>query len=107
MDAADPLAHLQARFLLPDGFIYLPGISLGAFRRDAPAAFERVVREEWGGQLIDGWNAGWYAQPVELGDRLARLVGAGAGEVVVADTTSTNLMKVVYAALAISRAQGR
>ena len=107
LDAADPLATVRERFLLPDGVIYLLGNSLGALPRDAPAAFERVVREEWGGELIDGWNAGWYAQPVELGDRLARLVGAGPGEVAVADTTSTNLMKVVHAALAIGRAQGR
>src|SRR5206468_8158187 len=107
LDADDPLADLRGQFQLPDGAIYLLGNSLGALPRDAPAAFERVVREEWGQQLIDGWNAGWYAQPVELGNRLARLIGAGPGEVAVADTTSTNLMKVVYAALAIGRAQGR
>ena len=107
LDETDPLAELRDRFLLPDGVIYLLGNSLGALPRDAPAAFERVVREEWGGRLIDGWNAGWYAQPVELGDRLARLVGASPGEVVVADTTSTNLMKVVHAALSIGREHGR
>ena len=107
LDQADPLAGLRERFLLPDGVIYLLGNSLGALPRDAPAAFDRVVREEWGGQLIDGWNAGWYEQPVALGDRLARLVGASAGEIVVADSTSVNLMKVVHAALAIGREHGR
>src|SRR5947209_7907442 len=59
LDEADPLGSLRERFLLPDGVIYLLGNSLGALPREAPAAFERVVREEWGGQLIDGWNAGW------------------------------------------------
>ena len=107
LDEADPLAGLRGRFLLPDGVIYLLGNSLGALPRDAPAAFDRVVREEWGGRLIDGWNAGWYAQPVELGNRLARLVGASAGEIVVADTTSVNLMKVVHAALTTGREHGR
>ena len=107
LDDADPLAPLRERFLLPEGVIYLLGNSLGALPREAPVVFDRVVREEWGGRLIDGWNAGWYAQPVELGNRLARLLGAAHGEVVVADTTSTNLMKVVHAALAIARSHGR
>lgn len=107
LDDGDPLADLRQRFLLPDGIVYLLGNSLGALPREAPARFERVVRDEWGGQLIDGWNAGWYAQPVELGDRLSRLVGAAPGEVVVADTTSVNLMKVVHAAIAIGRGEGR
>jgi kynureninase len=106
-DDTDPLGRLRDRFVLPDGVIYLLGNSLGALPRDAPAAFDRVVREEWGGMLIDGWNAGWYAQPVELGDRIARLIGASAGEVVVADTTSVTLMKVVHAALMLGRGDGR
>ena len=95
LDDADPLAPLRERFLLPEGVIYLLGNSLGALPREAPAVFDRVVREEWGGRLIDGWNAGWYAQPVELGNRLARLLGAAHGEVVVADTTSTKDRKSV------------
>jgi kynureninase len=107
LDAHDPLAARRARFSLPDGVVYLLGNSLGALPRAAPAAFERVVRDEWGQHLIDGWNRGWYDLPVTLGDRLARLVGASPGEVVVADSTSVNLMKVVHAALAIGRSAGR
>jgi kynureninase len=106
-DEADPLASLRDRFSLPDGLIYLLGNSLGALPAAAPATFDRVVRDEWGRHLIDGWNLGWYAQPVELGARLARLVGAAPDEVVVADTTSVNLMKVVHAALALGRVAGR
>jgi kynureninase len=106
-DAADPLAGVREMFVLPDDVIYLLGNSLGALPAGGPAAIQRVVRDEWGAQLIDGWNGGWYAQPVELGNRLAPLLGAAAGEVVVADTTSVNLMKVVYAALTLARADGR
>src|SRR5437879_4080559 len=51
LDETDLLAGLRDRFLLPDGVIYLLGNSLGALPRDAPAAFDRVVREEWGGRL--------------------------------------------------------
>ena len=106
-DAGDPLAGAREAFTLPDGVIYLLGNSLGALPRDAPAAFDRVVRAQWGGRLIDGWNEGWYAQPVRLGDRLAGLLGAAPGEVLVADSTSINLMKVVHAALHIGRQSGR
>ena len=106
-DRRDPLAGLRDRFTLPDGVIYLLGNSLGALPKAAPAAIDRVVREEWGRHLIGGWNRGWYAQPVELGTRLRRLLGAGEGEVVVADSTSINLMKVVFAALRAARADGR
>lgn len=106
-DATDPLASLRDRFLLPSETIYLLGNSLGALPAAAPERFAHVVEREWGETLIGGWNAGWYAQPVTLGDRLARLIGASPGEVVVADTTSVNVMKVVHAALMIGRADGR
>ena len=107
IDATDPLAALRDRFLLPEGQIYLLGNSLGALPASAPPVIDRVVRAEWGARLIDGWNAGWYDAPIVLGDRLARLLGAAAGEVVVADTTSINLMKVVHASLTIGRVSGR
>lgn len=106
-DHDDPLAPLRDRFVLPPDTIYLLGNSLGALPAAAPAVFDRVVREEWGGHLIDGWNLGWYDAPVRLGSRLAPLIGAQPAEVVVADTTSMNLMKVVHAALATQRAGGR
>jgi kynureninase len=102
LDAGDPVAPLRERFALPDGVIYLLGNSLGALPAAAPAAFDHVVRQEWGRHLIGGWNRGWYAQPVQLGDRLAPLIGAAPGEVVVADSTSVNLMKVVHAALRLA-----
>src|SRR3954471_20756080 len=102
-DVADALRAFRDHFVNPDGRIYLLGHSLGALPAAAPEAFDRIVREEWGAKLIDGWNAGWYDAPTALGDRLARLVGAQPGEVIVADTTSINLMKVVHAALSIGR----
>src|SRR4051794_38950849 len=102
-DASDPLRAFRDGFVTPAGCIYLLGNSLGALPAAAPEAFDRIVREEWGAKLIDGWNAGWYDAPTALGDRLARLVGAQPGEVIVADTTSITLMKVVHAALSIGR----
>jgi len=63
------------------------------------------VRDEWGRGLITSWNhAGWIDQPRRLGDKIARLVGAASGELVVADSTSVNLFKVLWAALSLQRA---
>jgi kynureninase len=106
LDAADPLAPLRERFDLPDGVIYLDGNSLGARPRAALARAHEVVAREWGQDLIRSWNsAGWFEMPKRLGDRLAPLIGARAGEVVVTDTTSLNLFKALAAALAIQQEQ--
>lgn len=103
-DAADPLAPLRDRFDLPDGVIYLDGNSLGARPHTALERARDVVAREWGQDLIRSWNsAGWFDLPKRLGDRLAPLVGAHAGEIVVTDTTSLNLFKALAAALAIQQ----
>jgi kynureninase len=102
LDARDPLAPLRDEFDLPEGVIYLDGNSLGARPRAALARAQQVVAAEWGRDLIRSWNtAGWFDMPRRLGDRLAPLIGAQAGEVVVTDTTSLNLFKALAAALRI------
>ena len=99
-DAADPLARFRAEFSLPEGVVYLDGNSLGALPRRTPSRIREMVEDEWGQGLIRSWNdAGWYDLPRGLGDRLAPLVGAAPGEVVVCDSTSVNLFKVLAAAL--------
>jgi kynureninase len=63
---------------------------------------QQVVQEEWGQGLIGSWNsAGWITLPQRVGNKIARLVGAGADELVVADSTSVNLYKVLSAAASI------
>jgi len=105
LDAADPLAPLRDQFDIPEGLIYLDGNSLGVLPRATPARVQQVVQQEWGRGLIGSWNsAGWIALPQRVGDKIARLVGAGAGELVCADSTSVNLFKVLSAALAIAQA---
>ena len=102
LDAQDPLAPLREQFALPEGVIYLDGNSLGARPVAALARAQQVIAEEWGNGLIRSWNsAGWRALSERLGDRLAGLIGAGPGEVVVTDTTSINLFKVLSAALQV------
>jgi kynureninase len=102
-DAADHLAHLRNRFLLPPGVIYLDGNSLGALPAGVPGRIRRLVEEEWGTGLIRSWNdAGWVDLPRRVGDRIAGLVGARSGTVVACDSTSVNLFKAVEAALALA-----
>ncbi len=101
-DTRDPLAPLRERFDLPAGLIYLDGNSLGARPRAALARVHEVVAQEWGQDLIKSWNtAGWFDMPKRLGERLAPLIGAQAGEVAVTDTTSLNLFKALAAAVRI------
>jgi kynureninase len=104
LDATDPLRHLRDQFNLPEGVIYLDGNSLGAMPKTAAARVAKAVTQEWGEGLIRSWNtAGWVDMPQRLGDKIAQLVGAGAGEVVATDSTSVNLYKVLSAALNIAR----
>ena len=102
LDTRDPLASLRELFDLPDGVIYLDGNSLGALPRATAARVQQVIEAEWGLDLITSWNsAGWMDLPRRVGDKIARLVGAGENELVVADSTSVNLFKVLSAALRI------
>lgn len=101
-DASDPLRPFRQRFMLPEGTIYLDGNSLGAASPSVLAELEQAAKVEWADDLIRSWNtAGWFDLPVVLGDRIGRLVGAAAGQVVVADTTSINVYKALHAALSL------
>jgi kynureninase len=107
LDAADPLAPLREQFTLPPGVIYLDGNSLGVLPKATAARVQQVITDEWGTDLIRSWNsAGWITLPQRLGDKIARLVGARPGELVVADSTSVNLFKVLSAALSIAQEEG-
>ena len=105
LDQHDPLRALRELFELPPGVIYLDGNSLGVLPRATPERVAQAVTQEWGQDLIKSWNtAGWFTLPQRVGDKIARLIGAGPGEVVAADSTSINLYKVLSAALNIAAA---
>ncbi|MDR5855319.1 kynureninase [Caballeronia sp. LZ062] len=102
-DRDDPLARLRDQFALADGVIYLDGNSLGVPPKAAAARAASVIAGEWGEGLIRSWNtAGWFALPKRLGNKLSSLIGAGEDEVVVTDTISANLFKVLSAALKLA-----
>jgi kynureninase len=99
-DAEDPLRDVGGRFVRPDGLIYLDGNSLGAAPIDARDRLDAVVTREWAEGLVRSWNgADWISAPARIGGKIARLVGARSNEVVVADSTSVNLFKLLVAAL--------
>ncbi|GAA2407385.1 kynureninase [Nonomuraea africana] len=103
LDEADPLRAFRDEFVLPDGVVYLVGNSLGALPRRTSERVRRAVEDEWGRELVGGWNsAGWYAQPLTTGDRLAPLIGVGPGTVVVGNTTSIAVYQAVAAALRLN-----
>ena len=105
LDSKDTLLPLKDQFSLPPGVIYLDGNSLGVLPRATAARVAEVVTQEWGIGLIRSWNtAGWFESPQQAGNKIARLIGANAGEVVATDTTSINLYKVLSAALNIAAA---
>ncbi len=100
LDSEDPLRDMREEFSLPSGITYLLGNSLGALPRRTAAKVAHTVETEWGRDLGASWNtAGWWDLPQTTGDRLARLIGAGPGEVLAGDSTSTNIFKVMAAAL--------
>ncbi|TMC40839.1 MAG: kynureninase [Chloroflexi bacterium] len=101
-DRQDPLASVRDEFAIPEGVIYLDGNSLGALPRQTLPRLTQVIAEEWGSGLIRSWNAAhWIEAPARIGDKIARLIGAGAGEVIVADSTSVNVFKLLAGALRI------
>ncbi|HXR95381.1 MAG TPA: kynureninase [Rhizomicrobium sp.] len=100
LDEKDPLKDFRARFTLPPGVIYLDGNSLGAMPKVTVPRLDEVVRREWGEGLIRSWNdCDWVGAPRRVGDKIAALIGAREGEVVVADSTSVNLFKLLMAAM--------
>ena len=102
LDALDPLRDHRARFDLPARTIYLDGNSLGALPKTTASRVDALVREQWGLGLIRSWNKhAWISLPHRVGGKIARLLGAGEDEVIVADSTSVNIFKLLAGALAL------
>lgn len=100
LDQDDPLAGFRDRFVeIEPGLLYLDGNSLGRQPKTAAGLVEEVTGHQWGERLIRSWNEGWWELQLRLGDKLAPLVGAGPGEVIISDSTSVNLYKLALSAL--------
>ncbi|MEU1181322.1 kynureninase [Streptomyces sp. NPDC005820] len=102
LDSGDQLADKRAEFVL-DEVVYLDGNSLGALPAAVPGRVADVVRRQWGELRIRSWDeSGWWTAPERIGDRIAPLVGAAAGQIVVGDSTSVNVFKALVGAVRIA-----
>src|SRR6266540_1022338 len=102
LDQQDSLAPYREQFIITDpDLIYLDGNSLGRQPKSVIERMKKAVEEEWGTDLIRGWNKGWWEAPTRIGEKIAFLLGAAEGQVVVGDQTSVNLFKLATAALTL------
>ena len=100
LDAADPLAFARERFSLPEGVIYLDGNSLGALPVKTAEQLREVTEHHWGADLINSWNKHkWIDWPTRIAARLAPVVRAKPNELLIADSTSVCLFKLLAAAV--------
>lgn len=103
LDSADKLAHKLADFDLPEGCIYLNGNSLGPPTRHVKEEVQAILSQQWGKDLVLSWNNhGWIDLPVTVGEKIARLVGAGPGQVICCDSISINLFKILSSCLSLN-----
>ncbi|MBN8657587.1 MAG: kynureninase [Anaerolineae bacterium] len=100
LDSQDKLASFKEAFVIPDpSLVYFDGNSLGMMPKAAQEKSRQIVDEQWGKDLIRGWNKGWWDAPSRVGDKIGQLIGAAAGQTLVGDTVSVNLFKLATAAL--------
>src|SRR5919106_2515417 len=100
LDQQDSLAYYREQFVVTDpNLIYLDGNSLGRLPKSVIERMQKAVEKEWGADLIRGWNKGWWESPTRIGEKIALLLGASEGQMVVSDQTSVNLFKLATAAL--------
>ena len=100
LDEADPLRDVRDRFRLPADLVYLDGNSLGALPAATPSRLAELIEREWGDHLIASWNRhGWIEAPVRVAAKLAPLLGARPDELLIADSTSVSLFKLLIAAV--------
>ncbi|MGB1361174.1 MAG: kynureninase [Alphaproteobacteria bacterium] len=103
LDKLDNLAQYKELFHIPENVIYLDGNSLGVMPKSAKNRAVHTIDQEWGNGLIKSWNdAGWIDAPTRIGDKLATVLGANKGEIVITDTISINLFKTISYALSLS-----
>lgn len=102
LDRQDKLASFKEAFVIPDpSLVYFDGNSLGMMPKVAQVKAREVVEEQWGKDLIRGWNKGWWDAPSRVGDTIGQLIGAAAGQTLVGDTVSVNLFKLATSALTL------
>ncbi len=102
LDAEDPLAAFRDRFVIADDdLLYLDGNSLGRMPKATRELLSKAIDHQWAKNLIRSWGENWYDAPVRIGDKIAAIIGAQPGEVILGDSTTVNLYKLIMAALSM------
>ena len=102
LETQDTLAEFRDALFIDDpDLIYADGNSLGRLPLRTVERMQEMIQQEWGRDLIGGWNAGWYDAPRRVGDKIGQIIGAGPGQTIVSDSTSVNLFKTLMAALSL------
>ncbi|GCE10965.1 kynureninase [Tengunoibacter tsumagoiensis] len=108
LDRQDTLAHFRERFVIDDpDLIYMDGNSLGRLPRATEQLATELVRQQWGARLIRGWGESWFSAPERIGAKIAQLIGAEPDEVIMTDSTSVALFKLIVAALRAQQGRNR
>lgn len=108
LDSQDKLASFKEAFVISDpSLVYFDGNSLGMMPKAAQVKSRQIVDEQWGKDLIRGWNKGWWDAPTRVGDKIGQLIGAAAGQTLVGDTVSVNLFKLATSALTLQQNKTR
>jgi len=108
LDKQDKLASFKEAFVISDpSLVYFDGNSLGMMPKAAQEKSRQIVDEQWGKDLIRGWNKGWWDAPSRVGDKIGQLIGAAAGQTLVGDTVSVNLFKLATSALTLQPKKNR
>ncbi len=95
--ADDPLLSFRDEFPILARSTYLVSNSLGAMPRSVPDALAEYAAQ-WGARGVRAWAEGWWDMPIRIGDSVAPLMGASAGEVAMMPTV-TQAMSAVLSAL--------
>jgi kynureninase len=92
----DPLLRFRSHFPILESTTYLVSNSLGAMPRAVPARLAEYA-EQWATRGVRAWAEGWWSMPVLVGDEIAPLIGADAGEVAMVPTVSMAQAEVLSA----------
>jgi len=85
----------KSDFLLPENKVYMCGHSLGPCSKVATSKVLHAI-EDWSKHAVAAWNTSeWLDLPYRIGAKIAPLIGASSDEVIVSDSTSINLFKVL------------
>jgi kynureninase len=101
----DPLLLFRSEFPILDRTTYLVSHSLGAMPRSVPDRLAEYV-DRWAELGVRAWANGWWEMPIEVGNEIAPLLGAGAGEVAMVPNVSIG-QAVILSALQYSAPRNR